>query len=335
MSQPWGVRFRPRTVEEIVGNESVVNKLLADMKAKALSSRLLITGPTGSAKTTLSYILAEYFTGIQYNPDTQSTCVSEINGAVDRGIDTIRETLERVRFAPLIGKRHVVLADEIQEFTPAALKALLKPTESEGETVWILLTDQPERLSTTLRSRFNQIKLTYPTAEELVALAEEVYKEEKIKTFPRKAVEYMAQRAGSVRLFLNALQDLHQSKASDAEAAERALMSALDDGDRDTVSNLLAFLTGDTTEMQAVNIMACYPTWSMLLNAAAARTLGMSGDAAQPNYFTNMFYERFRKFKLKDEDEVLLSAIKKINEARTRVILGGCDGVSSFLQMLL
>lgn len=335
MSQPWGVIYRPRSVDEIVGNEAVKSKLKAEMKAGALSSRLLITGQTGSGKTSVAYLLAEYFTGQPYNPEALSVCVTENNSAADRGIDTIREIVDKVKFSPLLGARHVVILDEIQDATPAAIKALLKPTESEGSTVWILLTDQPERLNATFRSRFNQIKLTYPSADDLLALAEDVYKEEKIKTFPRKAVEYMAQRAGSVRLFLNALQDLHQSSATDVEAAEQALMAALDDGDKDTISNLLALLADKPQHLQAVNIMSVYAVYSDLLSHALCRRLSIKGDAAHPNYFRNLFWERFCKLKLDDPETALLHLLKKLNAARTQVIMGGVDGTSAFLLMLL
>jgi DNA polymerase III gamma/tau subunit len=331
MAHPWGIKYRPRKVEHIIGNDAVISKLVSDMKAGQVSSRLLITGETGSGKTSISYLLAEYFTGESYDPNVPSLCVAEVNAASEGGIDTVRELIDRTRYAPMSGKHHVIIVDEAQSLTPAAMKALYKPLEAEGDAIWMLLTNEPGKLSATIRGRLNHVRMEYPNADALYMLAEDVYESEKIKTFPKKAIDYMCERAGNVRLFLNALQDLHQRGKVTEKAAEEALFNALEGEEKDALENLLSALEYDLGGVQAVNVMVIYNTWADLLCHAIARGNNMSGKAAEQTYFRNLFYSKWMAKKISAPRT--LDLLHRLNQARTSVIQGGVDSTAAFICM--
>lgn len=324
-SLPWGVTYRPRKVDEIVGNDDTVNTILDNMEDGTLSSRLLITGHSGTGKTTLSYLLAEWFTGVPYDPDSDSMCVSEINCASDRGIDKMRDTIEKVQLQPLYGKRHVVLLDEVQALTPSAAKALYKPLEAEGDAVWILGTNEPERLTDVLRSRLNRIVMKYPDVDSLVELGRDIHKEERCKfTYPKDAITQLARKVQNVRLFLNTMQDLYQHNEFTNDAVEAAILRSIDKSEITSLDNLVCLLnTSKPSSM--VNIMSVYTFWSELIVYAMCTAHNISGAPSEPNYIRQLFTK-----KLKGGDHDLHMTLHRLNVARNMVTTAGCDGVAAF-----
>ena len=322
---PWGIAYRPVELQHMIGNESVLNRLDDDMKSGNISNRIGLFGFTGTGKTTLSYILAEYFTGQRYDPDSSSLCVHEINCASDKGIDNIRDLIENVKMSPMFGKRHVVILDEVQDLTPSAMKALYKPLESESEVVWILLTDQPHRLTATIRGRLNIYKLDYPTPDDLIDYAEWICKKEKRK-FDEKVATYIANTCtGNVRLFLNTLQDVVHLTNVGKKDIDEAIHRNLDEGMKDNLENIVSIVRGDGP-LQFVNVMEVYVTWQMILLYALAKRSGMPNEE---NYYGNLFYGKLDNHV---ENRDLLSTLKMLNRARLLVIQGGIDGKAAFAE---
>ncbi len=121
-AEPLAVRMRPRTIEEVVGQEHFLapGKLLWRMlKADRLSS-LIFYGPPGTGKTTLAHVIANQTAAEFISKNAISATVEEIRSVC-------REAHERLATQ---GRRTVLLLDEIHRFNRARQDVLLADVES-------------------------------------------------------------------------------------------------------------------------------------------------------------------------------------------------------------
>lgn len=145
---PLHLKYRPKTFEEVMGNDATIESLSGVVSREERQVRaFLLTGPSGCGKTTLARIIAG-----------QLGCADreflEYNAAKVRGIDTIREVLNNCRFLPLAGKVKIYMFDEAHKLTNEAQNALLKPLEDTPQHVrFILATTDPEKLIEGVRTR--------------------------------------------------------------------------------------------------------------------------------------------------------------------------------------
>lgn len=78
---PWIEKYRPRTLDDVVGNEEAVSRLRAIAQSGNLPN-LILAGPPGTGKTTSVHALARQLLGSSYKD-----AVLELNASDARGID--------------------------------------------------------------------------------------------------------------------------------------------------------------------------------------------------------------------------------------------------------
>lgn len=119
---PLASRMRPRTVEEVVGQEHILGKdklLYRAIKADRISS-LILYGPPGTGKTTLAQVIAN---------STKSAFV-ELN-ATTSGKKNMEDAVENARTRlGANGKRTILFIDEIHRFNKAQQDFLLPYVEN-------------------------------------------------------------------------------------------------------------------------------------------------------------------------------------------------------------
>ena len=81
---PWTEKYRPRNLDDVVGQEEAVISLKAFVKAKNMPN-LLFAGPPGVGKTTCSLALAKELYGEEIAGN-----FLELNASDERGIDVVR-----------------------------------------------------------------------------------------------------------------------------------------------------------------------------------------------------------------------------------------------------
>lgn len=179
MSDTLPLKYRPKYLDEMVGNKaaiSMVEKYL-EREISKIPSAWLLTGPSGTGKTTMARILKEEL-------ECDDLGFMEYNASNTRGIDTIRQIQDSCRIPPMKGSTKVYLIDECHMLTSEAQNGALKMLEDSPPGVFFMLaTTNPEKLIPTLVKRCAAIKLETVSPTVIMTLLQEVVEAEE-KTIP-------------------------------------------------------------------------------------------------------------------------------------------------------
>lgn len=207
-------KWRPRFFSEMAGQEHVLKALSNALDRNRLHHAYLFTGTRGVGKTTIARLLAKCLNcevGISSVPCGECSSCAEINegrfidlieidGASNRGIDDIREIIERVQYTPSKGRFKIYIIDEVHQLTKEGFNALLKTLEEPPAHIkFLFATTEPKKLPVTVLSRCLQFGLKNLSAERIVEHLEFILTEESIQ-FQTEGLWSLARAAdGSMR----------------------------------------------------------------------------------------------------------------------------------------
>lgn len=147
--------------DDIPGNERVKGYLSHMLKKGYMGHTLLFAGPLGAQKTLFAKRIAQHLlkTGREVHPDLHEY---HPEGKIAmHSIDTMRRLTEEVYLAPYQADCKVFLIHHAHRMLTYSANALLKTFEEPADTsILILLTNSPERLLPTIRSRCRTISFS-------------------------------------------------------------------------------------------------------------------------------------------------------------------------------
>jgi len=273
-------KWRPKSFNELMGQEHVVTVLVNALTQQRLHHAYLFTGTRGVGKTTIARIFAKSLNcqqGVTATPcGVCDACVDidqgkfvdllEIDAASRTKVDDTREILDNVQYAPTRGRYKVYLIDEVHMLSRSSFNALLKTLEEPPEHVkFILATTDPQKLPVTVLSRCLQFHLKALTIKQITDKITEILIKEAV-TFDDEAIALLARAArGSMRDCLSLTdQSIAQGNGNISRNDVQQMLGGVD---RDWVFKILiALLKQDSAGLMqlSLSIASYVPSYSRL-----------------------------------------------------------------------
>ena len=195
-------KWRPRTFDEVCGQEHITNVLKYETAQSKLCHAYLFCGSRGTGKTSCAKILAKAVNCL--SPKNGNPCgecaacraidsgvttdVLEMDAASNNGVENIRDIRDEVNFAPSDLKYRVYIIDEVHMLSASAFNALLKTLEEPpAHVIFILATTELQKLPSTIISRCQRFDFRRISMDALISRLEHVAREEGIRLDPEAA----------------------------------------------------------------------------------------------------------------------------------------------------
>ena len=295
-------KYRPKSFNEVVGQEVITSTLENAVKNKQLSQALLFTGPRGVGKTSCARILAKMINADKITSESDySFNIFELDAASNNGVDGIRNLTDQIRIPPQIGNFKVYIIDEVHMLSSSAFNAFLKTLEEPPRhCVFILATTEKHKIIPTILSRCQIYDFKRISVDDISSYLINISKHEKVK-YEENAIQFIAKKAdGSMRDALQIYDRILSSKNNEVSIAN--VMENLNILDNQVYFDLLHLIINNEI-----------PKLLVLTNSILAR--GIQGDiliSGLGSFFRDLLVSKDSKsIALFDSDEETKLQFKK------------------------
>ncbi len=209
MSGPLVEKYRPQTLDDIVGQKSIIKRLQKYVGEKSMPN-LMFTGPAGVGKTTTAIALVKTILGDYWRQN-----FLELNASDARGIETVRNNIKNFcRLKPVNAPFRIIFLDEVDNMTKDAQHALRREMEMYTKTAsFILSCNYSSKIIDPIQSRCAIFRFAPINGESMIKRLKYICKHQKIK-YEDEGLENIVYFAeGDMRKAINIL----QSCASEGE----------------------------------------------------------------------------------------------------------------------
>lgn len=262
MHQALYRKWRPRTFDDVCGQEHVTSVLRYEVAGGTPSHAYLFCGSRGTGKTTCAKILAKAVNC--EHPENGNPCgvcaacraiesgsatdVLEMDAASNNGVENIRDIRDEVVYTPSSLTYRVYIVDEVHMLSQSAFNALLKTLEEPpAHVIFILATTELQKLPATIVSRCQRFDFRRIATPVLAARLAYIAEQEKIDLLPEAADRIARMAQGGMRDAISLLElcagtrrtvdvaTVNEMMGSGGREDMLALVTAVADADYDRV----------------------------------------------------------------------------------------------------
>ncbi|HOI39507.1 MAG TPA: replication factor C small subunit [Methanobacterium sp.] len=202
MNRPWVEKYRPQTLEEVVGQDHIIQRLKQYVNEESMPN-LMFTGPAGVGKTTTAIALAKAMLGEYWKQN-----FLELNASDARGIDTVRKDIKSFCRLKAVGSPfRIIFLDEVDNMTKDAQHALRREMEMYTKTSsFILSCNYSSKIIDPIQSRCAIFRFAPIKGHQVIQRLEKIANTENIQHTPGtlESIVYFAE--GDMRRAVNILQ---------------------------------------------------------------------------------------------------------------------------------
>lgn len=202
MSGPWVEKYRPKTLDDIVGQKPIIKRLKKYVGEESMPN-LMFTGPAGVGKTTTAIALVKAILGDYWRQN-----FLELNASDARGIETVRNNIKNFcRLKPVGAPFRIIFLDEVDNMTKDAQHALRREMEMYTKTAsFILSCNYSSKIIDPIQSRCAIFRYAPIKGDEIVERLKYICDQEKVSYDDTglETIVYFAE--GDMRKSINVLQ---------------------------------------------------------------------------------------------------------------------------------
>lgn len=203
MKEIWTEKYRPKTLDEVVGQKHITERLRSYVRSENMP-HLLFTGPAGTGKTTSALAMVREMFGDEWRGNFM-----ELNASDERGIDVVRGKIkEFARTSPLGSSQFkVIFMDEADALTPEAQAALRRTMEKYSKICrFVLSCNYSSKIIDPIQSRCAVFRFSPLTAEDVGHYLSRIVTNESIEISEEALDALIHVARGDMRRAVNSLQ---------------------------------------------------------------------------------------------------------------------------------
>ena len=202
MNIPWVEKYRPQTLDDIIGQEQIVGRLKRYVEENSMPN-IMFTGSAGVGKTTSALALSKSLLGEYWQQN-----FLELNASDARGIDTVRNEIKSFCKLKAIGAPfRIIFLDEVDNMTKDAQQALRREMEMYSKTSsFILSCNYSSKIIDPIQSRCAIFRFTPIKAIDIINRLKYIAQQEglEVEQSALENIVYFTQ--GDMRKSINILQ---------------------------------------------------------------------------------------------------------------------------------
>lgn len=253
---------RPMSFKEVLGQDKVTKTFEGILKSRKIPNAFLFVGTRGTGKTSSARLWARYLNC--EHPTENGPCnecpsckaalegnsmdIIELDAASNNGVADIHKVLEMADYAA-VGKRKVVILDEVHMLSQAAFNVLLKPFEDGSNAFFILCTTEEHKVPAAITSRCSKFTFEQIADDVIVGKLKEIC-DKYGKQYEDTGLELIARASKGGMRDSQSILEQFMSEECITEALVKERLGITDEG------NIFAILKGIVTGKFAEAVLA-------------------------------------------------------------------------------